>query len=181
MREFIPIEKVDPIYFESSYYLAPDKGADKPYRLLADTMAKTRRVALAQTVFHNKESLVLILSVKRGLILHFLFFKNEIRDFAAIAKGEGVKLPGEQLELGMSLIEKMSSADFEPERYADEYRERALAMIEKKVEGQEIKAVAPAPRRTGQVVDIFAALKKSLESAGQRKTTAERGKRKRKA
>jgi DNA end-binding protein Ku len=63
MREFIPIEKVDPIYFESSYYLGPDKGADKPYRLLADTMAKTGRVALAQTVFHNKESLVLIRSV----------------------------------------------------------------------------------------------------------------------
>ncbi len=132
MREFIPIEKVDPIYFESTYYLAPDKGADKPYRLLADTMAKTGRVALAQTVFHNKESLVLIRSVKRGSILHFLFFKNEIRDFDAIAKGEDIKLPGEQLELGMNLIEKMSSADFEPERYADEYRERALAMIEKK-------------------------------------------------
>ena len=81
----------------------------------------------------------------------------------------------------MSLIEKMSSADFEPERYADEYRERALAMIEKKVEGQEIKAVAPAPRRSGQVVDIFAALKKSLESAGQQKATADRVKRKRKA
>ena len=136
MREFIPIEKVDPIYFESSYYLAPDKGADKPYRLLADTMAKTGRVALAQTVFHNKEALVLIRSVKRGLILHFLFFKDEIRDFDAIAKGEDIKLPSEQLELGRGLIEKMSSADFEPEGYADEYRERARAMIEKKVEGQ---------------------------------------------
>jgi DNA end-binding protein Ku len=81
----------------------------------------------------------------------------------------------------MSLIEKMSAADFEPDRYADEYRERALAMM-KKVEGQEIKAVAPAPRHSGQVVDIFAALKKSLETAGQRKSqTADRGKRKRKA
>jgi DNA end-binding protein Ku len=113
--------------------------------------------------------------------LHFLFFKNEIRDFDAIAKGEDIKLPSEQLELGMSLIEKMSSPDFEPERYADEYRERALAMIEKKVEGQEFKAVPSAPRRNGQVVDIFAALKKSLETAGQQKSTAERGKRKRKA
>jgi non-homologous end joining protein Ku len=75
-------------------------------------MAKTSRVALAQTVFHNKESLVLIRSVKRGLILHFLFFKDEIRDFDAIGKGEGVNLPAEQLELGMSLIEKMSSPDF---------------------------------------------------------------------
>jgi DNA end-binding protein Ku len=73
----------------------------------------------------------------------------------------------------------MSSADFEPERYADEYRERALAMIEK---GREIKAVPPAPRRTGLVVDIFAVLKKSLETAGQQKSqTADRGKRKRKA
>ena len=107
----------------------------------------------------------MIRSVKRGLILHFLFFKDEIRDFDAIAKGEDIKLPSEQLELGRGLIEKMSSADFEPERYADEYRERTLAMIEKKVEGQEIIAVAPAPRRTGQVVDIFAALKKSLAEA----------------
>ena len=80
----------------------------------------------------------------------------------------------------MSLIEKMSSADFEPERYADEYRERAFAMIGKKVEGQEIKAVAPAPRRTGQVVDIFAALKKSLEEAKPPRQTAT-AKKKRKA
>ena len=144
-------------------------------------MAKTGRVALAQTVFHNKESLVLIRSVKRGLILHFLFFKNEIRDFDAIAKGEGIKLPSEQIELGRGLIDKMSSPNFEPERYADEYRERALTMIEQKAKGQEVKAVAPVPRRTGQVVDIFAALKKSLETAGQQKSTAERGKRKRKA
>jgi len=76
----------------------------------------------------------------------------------------------------------MSSADSEPERYADEYRERVLAMIEKKVEGQEVKAVPPAPRRSGQVVDIFAALKKSLETVGPQKSqTADRGKRKRKA
>ena len=181
LREFIPIEKVDPIYFESSYYLAPDKGADKPYRLLADTMEKTGRVALAQTVFHNKESLVLIRSVKRGLVLHFLFFKNEIRDFDAIAKGDGVKATSEELKLGRGLIEKMSWANFEPELYADEYRERALAMIERKVEGREIKAVPPAPRCAGQVVDIFAALKKSLETAGQQKPTVDRAKRKRKA
>jgi non-homologous end joining protein Ku len=74
-----------------------------------------------------------------------------------------------------------SAADFEPERYADEYRERALTMIEKKVEGQEIKVVPSAPRRSGQVVDIFAALKKSLETAIQQKATSDQAKRKRKA
>jgi len=72
---------------------------------------------------------------ERSLVLHFLFFKDEIRDFDAIAKGEGVKLRAEQLELGMSLIEKMFSADFEPEGYADEYRERARSMVEQKVKG----------------------------------------------
>jgi hypothetical protein len=101
---------VDPLLFH--------KGHDLSFHL---TMPKTGRVALAQTVFHNQESLVLIRSVKRGLVLHFLFFKDDIRDFDAIAKGDGVKLPAEQLELGMSPIEKMSWEDFEPERYADEY------------------------------------------------------------
>jgi DNA end-binding protein Ku len=134
--------------------------------LLADTMAKTSRVALAQTVFHNKESLVLIRSVKRGLMLHFLFFKNEIRDFDAIVKGDGIKVTSAELKARPRLIEKMSSADFEPERYTDDYRERALAMIEQKVKGQEIKAVAPVPRRTGQVVDIFAAFTRLSKGIG---------------
>jgi non-homologous end joining protein Ku len=91
----------------------------------------------------------LIRSVKRGLVLHFLFFKNEIRDFDAIAKGEGVKLPGEQLELGMSLIEKMSSADFEPERYADELP-RARARHDREKSGRagiQSRPFGPAAQR----------------------------------
>jgi DNA end-binding protein Ku len=86
MREFIPIEKVDPIYFESTYYLAPEK----PYRLLADTMAKSGRVAPTQTVFHNKESLVLLRSVKRGLVLHFCCF-SKIRSATLTRKAKASK------------------------------------------------------------------------------------------
>jgi len=89
---------------------------------------------------------------ERSLVLHFLFFKDEIRDFDAIAKGEGVKLRAEQLELGMSLIEKMFSADFEPERYADEYRERARSMVEQKVKGQKSK---PSRRRRGAAKSLI--------------------------
>jgi len=89
---------------------------------------------------------------ERSLVLHFLFFKDEIRDFDAIAKGEGVKLPAEQLELGMSLIEKMFSPDFEPERYADEYRERARSMVEQKVKGQKSK---PSRRRRGAAKSLI--------------------------
>jgi len=72
-REFVPIEKLDPVYFESTYYLAPSKGAEKPYRLLAETLEKTGRVALAQTVFHEKESLVAVRSHQNGLVMHFYF------------------------------------------------------------------------------------------------------------
>jgi len=95
-REFVPMEKIDPVYFESSYYLAPSKCAEKPYRLLAETLEKTGRVAIAQTVFHQKESPVAVRSHQNGLVMHFMYFANEVRDFEqrtiprnGRSKGEG--------------------------------------------------------------------------------------------
>jgi DNA end-binding protein Ku len=165
LREFISIEKIDPLYFESSYYLAPSKGAETPYRLLAETLEKSSRVALAQTVFHGKESLVAVRSVQRGLVMHFMYFKNEVRDFEQINKAEGVKVAKQEMDLGRGLIDKMSSAEFEPEHYKDEYRERFLAMVDRKAKVREITVARPAPERGGKVVDILAALKESLEAA----------------
>ena len=78
-REFVPVEKIDPVYFESSYYPAPSKGAEKSYRSLAETLEKTGRVAIAQTVFHEKESLVAVRSDRNGLLMHFMYFANEVR------------------------------------------------------------------------------------------------------
>jgi DNA end-binding protein Ku len=165
-REFIPVEKLDPVYFESSYYLAPSKGAEKPYRLLAETLEKTGRVALAQTVFREKESLVAVRSVQNGLVMHFMYFANEVRDFDQIPKAEGEKVPKREIDLGRDLIEKLSADEFKPEKYHDEYRERFLAMIDQKVKGEEITVAPPTPERgRGKVVDIFAALKQSLEQA----------------
>jgi len=112
-REFVPIEKLDPVYFESSYYLAPSKGAEKPYRLLAETLAKTGRIALAQTVFHEKESLVAVRSHQNGLIMYFLYFANEVRNFDQIRKTEGEKVPKREIDLGRDLIEKLSANEFE--------------------------------------------------------------------
>ena len=173
-REFIPVEKLDPVYFESSYYLAPSKGAEKPYRLLAETLEKTGRVALAQTVFHEKESLVAVRSVQNGLVMHFMYFKDEVRDFEQIPKAEGEKVPKREIDLAGDLMNKMSAAEFEPEKYHDEYRERFLAMIDQKVKGQEITIASPAPERgRGKVVDIFAALKQSLEQAAPKRAAAE--------
>ena len=173
-REFVPVDKIDPVYFESSYYLAPSKGAEKPYRLLAETLEKTGRVALAQTVFHEKESLVVLRSVENGLVMHFMYFKDEVRDFEQISKGEGEKVPKREIDLASDLMDKMSAEEFEPEKYHDEYRERFLAMIDQKVKGQEISIASTAPERgRGKVVDIFAALKQSLEQAAPERAAAE--------
>ena len=159
-REFVPVEKIDPVYFESSYYLAPSKGAEKPYRLMAETLEKTGRVAVAQTIFHEKESLVAVRSHQNGLIMQFMYFANEVRDFGQIPKGEP-KVPKREIELANSLMDKMSAEEFEPEKYHDEYRERFLGMVDQKVKGEEIAVAAPAPERRGKVVDLMAALKKA--------------------
>jgi DNA end-binding protein Ku len=145
LKEFIPIEKVDPVYFEDAHYLAPDEGGEKAYRLLAEAMEKSGRVALAEMVSHGKEKLVLIRPSKGGLILQTMFYANEIRDFNEIAKAEGVRLSAAEFELANSLMEKLSSEDFELESYEDEYQARVLAMIESKVKGQEITIAPAAP------------------------------------
>ena len=97
--------------------------------------------------------------------MHFMYFANEVRDFGQIPKSEGAKVPKREIDLARDLIDKMSAAEFEPEKYHDEYRERFLAMVEQKTKGKEITIPPPAPERRGKVVDIFAALKQSLEQA----------------
>ena len=161
IAEFVPLASVDPIYFEKSYYLGPDKGGEKAYRLLSDAMAKTERVALAQFVMRGKESLVLIRPAGKGLMLHTMYFADEVRDFGEVDKGESAKIREGELQLAERLIEELSHDEFNPEQYQDDYRQRVLAMVETKVEGKEVTtAEAPAPR--AQVIDLMDALKESL-------------------
>jgi DNA end-binding protein Ku len=179
LKEFIPIEKVDPVYFEGAHYLAPDQGGEKAYRLLADAMEKSGRVARAEMVSHGKEKLVLIRPSKGGLILQTMFYANEIRDFNEIAKAEGVRLSAAEFELANSLMEKLSSEDFEPESYEDEYQARVRAMLEDKAKGQEITVPPPAPA-SRHVIDLMAALKESMKTV-QRGTKRADQKKRRKA
>jgi DNA end-binding protein Ku len=169
LKEFIPFQKVDPVYFEHAYYLAPDEGGEKPYRLLADAMEQVGRVALEEMVSHNKENLVLVRPAKRGLVLQTMFYANEVRDFAAIPKAENQRPTRGELELAQSLVEKLSSPDFEPETYSDMYRTQVLAMLEEKVKGGTITVPTPA-RPPGKVVDLYEALKQSLREADPGKT-----------
>jgi DNA end-binding protein Ku len=161
IAEFVPLDKVDPIYFERTYYLGPDKGGEKAYRLLADAMTKTERVALAAFVMRGKESLVLIRAAQNGLMLHTMYFADEVRDFGEIDKGAGAKIRENELGLAQQLIEGLSSDEFKPERFEDHYRQRVLDLVQKKVQGEQVTVAAPTPPRA-QVIDLMEALKESL-------------------
>lgn len=161
IAEFIPLPRVDPIYFEKTYYLGPDKGGEKAYRLLADAMAKTDRVALAKFVMRGKESLVLIRPAQDGLMLHTMYFADEVRNFGEVDKGQSAKIKEGELELALRLIDELSNAEFKPEQYQDEYRLRVLDLVNLKVEGKEVTAVGPQVQRA-QVIDLMEALKESL-------------------
>jgi DNA end-binding protein Ku len=159
--EFVPLEKVDPIYFEKTYYLGPDKGGEKAYRLLTDAMTASERVALATFVMRGKESLVLIRAAQSGLMLHTMYFADEVRSFDEVDKGQSAKIKDGELQLAQQLIDGLSSAEFEPTRYADDYRQRVLDLVDSKVEGKEITAAGPQVQRA-QVIDLMEALKASL-------------------
>ena len=167
IAEFVPLAKVDPIYFERSYYLGPDKGGEKAYRLLADTMTQVGKVALAKFVMRGKENLVIVRSARNGLMMHTMYFADEVRDFDEIPKGDSVKISSAETTLAVRLIDELSNDEFEPEKYKDEYAQRVLDLINKKAEGKEITLAQPLPRR-GQVIDIMAALKESLANKAPR-------------
>jgi DNA end-binding protein Ku len=161
IAEFVPLERVDPIYFEKTYYLGPDKGGDKAYRLLAEAMTTSARVALATFVMRGKESLVLIRAAQGGLMLHTMYFADEVRSFDEVDKAQSAKIKDGELQLAQQLIDGLSNTVFEPARYADDYRQRVLDLINSKVEGKEITAAGP-PVQRAQVIDLMEALKESL-------------------
>jgi DNA end-binding protein Ku len=167
ISEFVPLQSVDPIYYETTYYLAPGKGGDKAYGLLASTMADDARLALATYVMRGKENLVAIRADDEGLILHTLFFADEVRERPALSP-EARRSRPEEMRLARRLIEELASPSFRPERYKDAYRERVLEAARTKAKGKTLEIEPPAERRA-PVVNIMDALKASLE---RRKTSA---------
>jgi DNA end-binding protein Ku len=161
ISEFVPLSTVDPVYFEKTYYLGPDKGGEKPYRLLAEAMGQAGKVALAKFVMRGRENLVLLRSAQNGLMLHAMYFADEVRDFGEIDKGESAKISGAETNLAVRLIDELSTDQFKPEQYEDEYRHRVLDLVQQKAEGKEITVAEPAQPRA-QVIDLMAALKESL-------------------
>ena len=160
IAEFVPLAEVDPIYFEKSYYLGPDKGGAKPYRLLAQTMRETQRAALGRYAARGKDYLILLRPFENGLIMQQLRYADELRSFSEVPIDDAdVKKP--ELELAKQLIEQTASDSFKPETYKDDVREKVWEMIERKIEGQQIVA-APQEEPKAQIIDLMEALKASL-------------------
>ena len=168
ISEFLPLAKVDPIYFEKSYYLGPDKGGEKAYRLLADTMTQVGKVALAKFVLRGKENLVIVRSAQNGLMMHTMYFADEVRSFDEIPKGESARITAAESGLAVRLIDELSNDEFEPQKYEDEYAQRVMELVNKKSEGQEVTLAQP-PQQRGQVIDLMAALKGSLGKQKEKK------------
>jgi len=175
IEEFIPISKVDPVYFDHANLIGPDKGGSKAYRLLREAMLESGRVALGRYHTRGRDQLVLIRPTPRGLVLQTLFYADEVRSFDDIDLGDAGELREQELVLAGQLIDQLARESFEPERFSDEYRADLMNAIDRKVAGEPI--VAPpteAPRE--KIIDLVAALKQSLAArdAGGESVGAER-------
>jgi len=158
--EFVPLGTIDFVYIEKSYYLGPDKGGHKAYRLLSRAMQQTGRVALGHYIARGKSHLVVIRPYKNGLIMHQVFYSNEVRDFGDIDLGTDVSFKPAEKDMARQLIEQLSADRFEPEKFQDEFRTRVLQAVEEKIAGHEITTTAEAPR--AKVIDLFEALRASV-------------------
>jgi DNA end-binding protein Ku len=166
LTEFVPAKEVDPVYFERSYYMGPDKGGERAYKLLIEAMNETGLVGLAKYAARGKQYLVLVRPYgKEGLILHQLHYSDEIKAFDEVPIKEGKPATTAEVKLAVQLIEQIAEKKFVPDKYEDEVKERMLALIEKKVQGEEITA-APEPAPQAQVIDLMEALRKSLGMGG---------------
>ncbi len=161
IQEFVKDEEVDPVYLETSYYMAPEDAGEKPYALFFDALKKTGYVGIAKIAMHNREHIVILRPGAHGLILHTMYFNNEVRKTDEF-RTDLTLVKDKELALATSLIEALA-ADFEPEKYKDEYRENLIQMIESKKQGNVVVAT-PEPHRE-KVVDIMEALKASLSAA----------------
>ena len=158
--EFVRLDEIDPLYYESSYYVTPEEEGRKAYQLLLDAMEESGYAAIAKITMHQREHIVVIRPRANGMTLHTMFYNNEIRQVAEYGQRTQAAEPKEaEKKLATQLIESLA-AKFEPEKYKDRYAESMLAMIEAKRAGQEVTEVPHA--KMAPVIDLMEALKKSI-------------------
>jgi DNA end-binding protein Ku len=162
ISEFLPKEAIDPIYFQKANYMVPDKGGERAYALLSKALEQTNRWALAKYAARGKQYLVILRPLGKGLVMQQLFYPNEIRSLDELDLGEPV-VKDNELKMAIQLAEMGATDEFHPEMYRDEVAERTRALIQRKIEGEEITALEDEKPRA-QVIDLMEALKASLAS-----------------
>lgn len=163
ITEFVPAETIDPVFYDKTYYLGPNKGGAKPYRLLAEAMRQSGRSAIGRWAARGKQYIVTLRTVEEGLVMQTLLYSDEVRDIKEIEVPEA-KVADKELQLASQLIDSITTERFDPAAYKDDVRERIQAQIQKKVEGKEITApAAPEAPSGAKVIDIMDALRASLQ------------------
>ena len=168
--QFVPLDSVDPVYFDGTYYLAPDKGAAKPYTLLATALRNAKLCAVGRWISRGKEHIVIIRALEDGLAMHQLHFKAEVRDLKDLGI-EAASVSEPELKLARQLIDHLAAKRFEPNEYADEHKVRVEAAIQRKVDGKQVTlAEGPVSTTSGNVIDLMEALRASIDARGSKVT-----------
>jgi DNA end-binding protein Ku len=176
LTEFVPGDQVDPIYFEKTYYVGPDKGGERAYKLLTQAMLDTGLYGIAKYAARGKMYLVLVKPHgDAGLVMHQLHYADEIKSFDEVPIKDAPEASAKELELARQIIQQIARKDFDPAEYRDEVRDRMQALIDQKVEGQDITAPTEAAPQA-QIIDLMEALKQSLGMAGGGATKGAAGK-----
>ncbi len=172
--QFVPLESVDPVYFDGTYYLAPDKGGGKPYTLLATALRKAQQCAVGRWISRGKEHIVVIRPIESGLALHQLHFKAEVRDLKDLGI-EPATVSEPELKLAQQLIDQLAVKRFDPNEYVDEHRSRVQAAIERKIQGKEVSlAEGPVSGKGSNVIDLMDALRASIDGRADERSDARR-------
>ncbi len=164
IAEFVPAGQVERLYLNKTYYLGPDKGGERAYRLLSQAMRETGLSALARYAARGKQYLVLVRPMGDGLVMEQLHYADELRSFSEVPLGEST-VKDEELQLAVQLVKQAASDEFKPETYQDDVRNRMMEQIQRKIEGEEITA-APAEEPQTRIIDLMEALKASIAKSG---------------
>jgi DNA end-binding protein Ku len=166
--QFVKASEIDPLYFESSYYMTPEEGGRRPYALLSRAMADNSYYAIAKLTMHNREYTVCVRPYRDGLMLHTMYYQDEVRTMESF-ETEGIEIREAELKIANQLIEALADK-FEPTRFHDTFQDNLKALIKARLEGRQVTAIeAPKP---APVVDLMAALKQSLAQMGEKKPPA---------
>ena len=174
VTEFVPNEQVDRLYFDRSYYLGPDKGGSRAYRLFVAALAETGRVAIGKYATRGRQHLVMLRPMDDVLVMEQLLYADEVRSISEVPVEDG-EVKKQELKLATQLIEQLATPEFQPGSYRDEVREQTWELIQKKVEGQEITVASPEEPQV-QIIDLMTALKASLSEDSARKPAERVGK-----